>query len=124
MDTIADIQFVSMSGEPGGFGQQVRQENRDGFDGIIAWQVGNKGQPFQIQTTQTFISLSALNAAYAYYEALQGTYVSMNYRGLEFNNILVVSVNPGAPQQMLFSSDGNTWIFQAVWTLQRTESKT
>lgn len=68
------------------------RETRVGVDGIAVWNIGARGEPFQIQTTLDCVSSSAAATALAAYVSSVGTKKDLYYCGLLWGTIFVHKV--------------------------------
>lgn len=71
---------------------RFEREVRAGVDGIGIWNVGNRGEPFTIQTMLDCVSEAAAFTAFAAYLAAVLTKKDLYYADAKFGTVLIHSV--------------------------------
>jgi hypothetical protein len=111
--------FLAMTGQIGNYGVMVEDESRPGVDGHTFRQLGLRGEPFSIQTVSSFADLESAQQGERDYKILRGNFhVLVDQVGTSYAQVLVLSVTTRI-RPVLSSTDGNTYIIEANWSLQR-----
>lgn len=84
--------FLTINGALVPYHDRFEREMRAGVDGIGIWNTGNRGEPFEIQTTLDCTSESAAFTAFAAYVAAALTKKDLYYCGGLWGTVLVQSV--------------------------------
>ena len=118
--TINTYQFVAMSDSIGGYGPVAEDETRAGLDGHTLRKLGYRGDRFQLTTQSTHLDFTAVEQAVKDFYALQGKFVEVvNGVGQSFKLVYIHKVICRA-RKIGTSTDGNTYMINATWTMQRT----
>lgn len=101
------------------------REVRPGVDGIGLWKTGNRGQPFQIETSLDCVSLAAAGTAYVAYLTAIHTKKDLYYCGLLWGTVVIHAVTlvgfrtfeAGVGGVQGFSGAAGT-LLTAQWTIE------
>ena len=125
---IGDEQFLVLRGPLNFMGEGVEIHSWPGVDGIGAWLLGDRSEPFQVRTVRDVESSADAKERIRQYELLKGTLVTLElYTGRTFTNMLVVDVGQYRIREVKtfagpkISANAAAGVLEATWTLQATE---
>jgi len=124
-----DFPFLTLNGALMPSAPNFERETRVGVDGIAVWNVGSRGEPFQIQTALDCVSSSAAATALAAYVAATGTKKDLYYCGLLWGTIFVHKVTLQQIRKFTAGvggvqgfTGGSGAVLYATWTIETLDT--
>lgn len=107
------------SGKVPALANTVEARDRAGTDGYTFVRRGKRSPQFAVSTRETRNGISAARDRCTDYESLIGRFITLeDPGGRSFSRVMVLGVTATA-SRILTSTDGNSALVTAEWTLQR-----